>query len=425
MIINALNSGANVFMADFEDSLSPTWGNIIRGQINLRDAVARTIEYSHPTKKKQYRLNKDPAILFVRPRGLHLIEKNFLIEGEPVPACLFDFGLYLFHNANTLLKSKRGPYFYLPKLEHYREARWWNDVFIWSQARLGVALGTIKATVLIETLPAVFQMHEILHELQDHSAGLNCGRWDYIFSCIKTFRKHRDRVYPNRDQVQMTAHCMQAYSRLLISTCHRRGAHALGGMAAQIPIKHDPEAHKKAMEAVEEDKLREVRNGHDGTWVAHPGLVSLAKKIFDENMPTPNQIDSARDETTVGRDDLLDHPSGSITEAGLRHNIEVALLYLEAWLRGNGCVPLNGLMEDAATAEISRTQIWQWIQSGEFSQDHLSNVMNEELQKIRLRAGNIDFIDGKYREAADILKKISISNKLENFLTVPAYDQLE
>ena len=424
MIINALNSGANVFMADFEDSLSPTWSNVVCGQINLKDAVNRTITYTDVLKERVYQLSNDPAILFVRPRGLHLVEKNFCVDGEPVPASLFDFGLYLFHNGQELIKSQEGAYFYLPKLESYLEARWWQEVFVWAQGRLGLPVGTIKATVLIETLPAAFQMNEILYELRDHSAGLNCGRWDYIFSCIKTLRNHQDRIFPNRDQVHMTSRCMRAYSDLLIRTCHHRGAHALGGMAAQIPIKNDPVANEQSLAAVKADKTREVQAGHDGTWVAHPGLIPIAKSIFDSYMTTANQINKPCTESEITRQDLLAHPVGHVTEKGLRDNIRVSLLYTEAWLSGNGCVPINNLMEDAATAEISRTQIWQWIYAGKYTCQVLKDVLNEEVHKIRLDVGNINFMNGKYQEAAAILERISIADKLENFLTLPAYEQL-
>jgi malate synthase len=421
MIINALNSGACVFMADFEDSLSPTWNNIIEGQRALRDAVHRQIDFTHPSTGKAYHLCDDPAVLFVRPRGLHLPESHLRIGGAEVPASLFDFGIFFFHNAREQVRRGTAPYFYLPKLEHYLEARWWNDVFVWAQHRLKISTGTVRATVLIETLPAAFQMDEILYELRIHSAGLNCGRWDYIFSCIKTLKRHPNRIFPDRDQIGMTDHCMESYSRLLVQTCHRRGIHAMGGMAAQIPIKDDPEAHSTAMDAVEEDKLREVRHGHDGTWVAHPGLVRLARRVFDENMKTPNQIATTEEGETVTRNDLLSHPEGTITNDGLRYNTNVGVLYLESWLRGRGCVPLYNLMEDAATAEISRTQVWQWLHCGKISREHFKRILNEELRKIRTDVGNLQYISGKYEKAAKMFEQLSISNKLVDFLTLPAY----
>src|SRR5579862_7515571 len=363
MIINALNSGANVFMADFEDSNSPTWSNNIEGQRNLRDAVRGSIEYVSPEGKK-YQLGANRATLDVRPRGWHLNEKHFEVEGEPISASLFDFGLFFFHNAADLLSQGTGPYFYLPKMESHLEARLWNDVFSFAQDELGVPRGTIRATVLIETILAAFEMDEILYELREHSAGLNCGRWDYIFSFIKKFSTRPDFLLPNRAEVTMEQHFLNSYVQLLIHTCHRRGAHAMGGMAAQIPIKNDPVANEKAIEKVRQDKLREVRAGHDGTWVAHPGLVSVAKDIFDAYMKQPNQIDRKRDDVHVTAKDLLTIPKGNITEEGLRWNIDVGLQYLAAWLSSNGCVPIYNLMEDAATAEICRAQVWQWVKHG-------------------------------------------------------------
>ena len=360
MIINALNSGAKVFMADFEDSLSPTWDNIVQGQINLRDAVARTISFTSP-EGKDYRLSDKPSTLMVRPRGWHLVEKHTLLDGKPIPASLFDFGLYFFHNARTLLESSSGPYFYLPKIESHLEARLWNSVFLKAQDLLGVPHGSIKATVLIETILAAFEMDEVLYELREHSAGLNCGRWDYIFSCIKKFRNLPDFIYPDRAQVTMTTHFLRSYSLLAIKTCHRREAHAMGGMSAYIPVKNQPAENERAMAQVRADKLREATDGHDGTWVAHPGLVSVATEVFDKHMPAPNQIARSRADVNVEGSDLLAVPEGSITEAGLRPNISVGLQYIAAWLAGSGAVPINNLMEDAATAEISRSQIWQWI----------------------------------------------------------------
>lgn len=361
MIINALNSGANAFMADFEDSCSPTGENIIAGQINLRDAVNGTIEYRDEAKGKAYHLNPETAVLMVRPRGWHLLEEHLVVDGEPMSASLVDFGLYFWHNARNLLNRGTAPYFYLPKLENHQEAQLWNDVFVAAQEALDIPIGTIKATVLIETILAAFEMDEILYVLRDHIVALNCGRWDYIFSYIKKFRQHREYILPDRQQVTMTRHFLRSYSLLTIKTCHRRGAMAMGGMSAQIPIKNDPEANKIALAKVRADKEREAEEGHDGTWVAHPGLVSLAKKVFDEKMPKANQIERKREDITVTASDLLAVPDGTITEEGVRQNIRVGILYLTAWLDGKGCVPLFNLMEDAATAEISRTQLWQWL----------------------------------------------------------------
>ena len=363
MVINALNCGANVFMADFEDANSPTWTNNLDGQVNLRDAIRRTIEFTSPEGKK-YKLNDKIATLLVRPRGWHLDEKHVLLGGKPISGSLFDFGLFFFHNAKQQIANGSGPYFYLPKLESHLEARLWNDVFNFAQDALGVPRGTIRATVLIETILASFEMDEILYELKDHSAGLNCGRWDYIFSFIKKFRNHKEFVLPNRSEVTMTRHFLKSYVELLIQTCHRRNIHAMGGMAAQVPIKNDPVANEEALEKVRLDKLREVKAGHDGTWVAHPGLVPIAKKVFDEGMPTPNQISIKREPVHITPKDLLTPADGTITEAGLRWNIDVGLQYLEAWLRGVGCVPIYNLMEDAATAEICRAQVWQWVKWG-------------------------------------------------------------
>src|SRR3989442_9985650 len=361
MIINALNSGAQVFMADFEDANSPTWANIVGGQNNLIDAVRGTISFVQPDTRKRYELNARTATLMVRPRGLHLIERHCLVDDRPVPGSLFDFGMFLFHNADALIRAGTGPYFYLPKLQSHLEARLWNDVFTHAQAALGIPTGTIKATVLIETLPAAFEMDEILYELREHSAGLNCGRWDYIFSSIKTLREDPGFVLPDRGQVTMETPFLRSYTQLLIRTCHRRGAHAMGGMAAQIPIKDDPRANDAALDKVRADKLREVREGHDGTWVAHPGLVDVARRVFDEGMPGPNQLGRLREDVTVTADMLLEPARGQRTESGLRHTIRVGIRYLEAWLGGQGAVPIYNLMEDAATAEISRAQIWQWL----------------------------------------------------------------
>lgn len=422
MIINALNSGANVFMADFEDSTAPSWSNVIEGQLNLRDAVRRTIRYVDPAKNKTYALNDQTATLFVRPRGWHLLERHFLVDGEPAPGGVFDFGLYFFHNAKELLARGTGPYFYLPKLEHHAEAALWNQVFVKAQALLGLPNGTIRATVLIETLPAAFQMHEILWALKDHSAGLNCGRWDYIFSLIKTLRGHADAVLPDRGQVTMTQPLMKAYSELLIQTCHRRGIHAMGGMAAQIPIKDDPAKNEAALAKVRADKLREVTAGHDGTWVAHPGLVPIAKAIFDQHLKTKNQISNLRPDLHVTREDLLRPPTGTRTEAGLRMNLEVGVRYLEAWLGGTGCVPLHDLMEDAATAEISRTQVWQWLRHRAHLED--GRVVDRALVERLLEEETRALSGGKFKEARALFLKLCTQDTLEPFLTLPAYEAL-
>ena len=429
MIINALNSGANVFMADFEDSHAPSWANCIEGQINLRDAVRRTIEFSGGGK--HYRLNEQTATLVVRPRGWHLEEKHLIVDGEPVSASLFDFGLYFFHNAQETLDRGTGPYFYLPKMESHLEARLWNDVFVHAQKALGIPNGSIRATVLIETILAAFEMDEILWELRDHSSGLNCGRWDYIFSFIKKFRARRDFLMPDRALVTMDRHFLKSYVDLLIKTCHRRGIHAMGGMAAQIPIKNDPQAHEAAMARVRADKQREVKAGHDGTWVAHPGLVTLAREIFDAGMTGPNQIDRRRDEVAVTAADLLAIPEGPITEKGIRQNINVGILYLEAWLGGLGCVPLYNLMEDAATAEISRTQLWQWIHHGAHLDDGRAvtadlyrQLRDEELVHVRQSLGEARVSGGFLDRAARIFDDLILGDDLADFLTIPAYDEL-
>jgi malate synthase len=431
MVINALNSGAKMFMADFEDANSPTSRNVIEGQRNLMDAIRRVISFEGP-EGKQYRLNDATAVLLVRPRGWHLVEKHFLVDGEPISGGLFDFGLYFFHNAAELIRRGSGPYFYLPKLESHLEARLWNDVFDFAQRRLGIRYGTIRATVLIETILAALEMHEILWELRDHSAGLNCGRWDYIFSFIKKFRNRPGFTLPNRAQVTMTVHFLASYVDLLIQTCHRRGIHAMGGMAAQIPIKNDPEANNAALEKVRLDKLREVRAGHDGTWVAHPGLVDVAKRVFDEHMPGPNQISVKREDVHVIAKDLLAIPPGTITEEGLRLNVDVGIQYLEAWLRGNGAVPIYNLMEDAATAEISRAQVWQWAKHGAklddgrpVTPDLVKAVIAEELEKMRAHVGADRFENGKYAAAADLFGKMMLSGEFNEFLTLPAYEYLD
>jgi len=363
MVINALNSGAPVFMADFEDSNSPTWDNLMQGQVNLRDAINKTISFENKLKGKTYLLNDNTATLLVRPRGLHLNEKHLSIEGEEMSGSLVDFGLYFFHNAKKLIANGSGPYFYLPKLEHYQEARWWNAIFVFAQDYLGISQQTIKATVLIETITASFQIDEIIYELRDHMAGLNCGRWDYIFSYIKKFRNHKKFMVPNRDQVTMATPFMEAYSLRVIQRCHKRGVHAIGGMAAQIPIKNDDEANKAAFAKIKNGKEREVKNGHDGTWVAHPDLVALAMEVFNEHMPTKNQIHIKRNELNITEEQLVEQPKGTVTEVGIRKNINVGILYLESWLNGKGAAALYNLMEDAATAEISRTQVWQWLQN--------------------------------------------------------------
>ncbi len=402
MVINALNSGANVFMADFEDSNSPTWHNNIDGQINMRDAVRRTIEYTSPEGKK-YKLNDKTAVLLVRPRGWHLVEKHVTQDGQPVSGSLFDFGLYFFHN-----HAHGRPYFYLPKLESHLEARLWNDVFNFAQDSLGVPRGTIRATVLIETILAAFEMDEILYELRDHSAGLNCGRWDYIFSFIKKFRNFAQFTLPDRSQVTMDKAFLKAYVELLIQTCHRRNIHAMGGMAAQIPIKNDPAANEAALEKVRQDKLREVKAGHDGTWVAHPGLVPVAKEIFDAHMKGPNQISVKREDVHITQKDLLEIHKGDITEAGLRWNIDVGLQYLESWLKGVGCVPIYNLMEDAATAEICRAQVWQWVKHGKFPADLVRRIIDEHPGK-----------------AADLYKQMMTGDDFQEFLTLPAYNYID
>ncbi len=432
MIINALNSGADVFMADFEDSTSPTWANLVEGQLHLRDAVRRTIRFEDPARKKTYQLNEKTATLLVRPRGFHLMENHFRVDGRPIPGSLFDFGLYFFHNAAELISRGSGPYFYLPKLECHEEARLWNSVFLEAQKSLGIPQGTIKATVLIETLPAAFEMNEILYELKEHSSGLNCGRWDYIFSFIKTMRNDPHAILPDRSQVTMEQPCMRAYTQLVVKTCHRRGVHAMGGMAAQIPIKGDPKANEAALTKVRDDKMREVRDGHDGTWVAHPGLVQLAREIFESNMTGDNQLDCRREDVSVGEEDLLEIPTGTRTEHGLRLNVRVGIQYIEAWLRGNGCVPLYNLMEDAATAEISRSQIWQWIRHGATLDDGrpittelLNQVIDEELQHMLDDVGSDRFRSGRFDEARELFARLSSSEILEEFLTLSAYGQLD
>jgi malate synthase len=427
MVINALNCGANVYMADFEDATTPTWDNLIEGQANLIDAVRRTISFDDPETGRHYALNGKTAVLFVRPRGWHLPEKHVVVDGEPMSGALFDFGLFFFHNAKELVARGTGPYFYLPKIESHLEARLWNDVFLHAQAKLGLPKGTIRATVLIETIMAAFEMDEILWELRDHSAGLNCGRWDYIYSFIKKFAEDSACVMPDRVQVTMTSHFLRSYSLLLIKTCHRREIHAMGGMAAQIPIRDDPAANETAMEKVRADKLREAGDGHDGTWVAHPGLVAIAKEIFDREMPQPNQIARKRQDVHVTASDLLAVPQGTITEAGLRQNLNVGIGYIEAWLRGVGCVPLYHLMEDAATAEISRAQVWQWIHHAAKFEDGRTvdaalcrAILDEELLKLLQTAAATSCYDA----AAKLFRELIEASAIPEFLTLPAYDMV-
>jgi malate synthase len=433
MIINALNSGARVFMADFEDSTTPTWENLLDGQLNLRDAVRRTITYSDPTTKKNYALIDNPAVLFVRARGWHLEERHLLIDGEPMSGSLFDFGLYLFHNATELLARNSGPYFYLPKLESHLEARLWNDVFVRAQQLLNIPQGSIRATVLIETILATFEMDEILYELRDHSAGLNCGRWDYIFSFIKKFSANETLLFPDRSQITMTSPFMRAYSRLTIKTCHRRNAPAIGGMSAFIPIKSDPVANDAAIAQVRADKEREATDGHDGTWVAHPGLVPVAKEVFDRIMPQPNQIAKQLPDFTATPAELLAIPTGTITYHGLKHNIAVGLGYLEAWMRGIGCVPLFNLMEDAATAEISRAQLWQWVHHHAILQDpeHEGQPVTADLCNQLLDAEVARNIEKApparvtaYNLAATLIRNLIDAPAFESFLTLPAYNTI-
>ncbi|MBI3564164.1 MAG: malate synthase A [Elusimicrobia bacterium] len=427
MVINALNSGAKVFMADFEDAHSPTWEATLAGQVNLSDAIRRTVSYTSP-EGKEYALKERTAVLLCRPRGWHLEERHFLVDGAPVSASLFDFGLYFFRNAKELLARGSGPYFYLPKLESRHEARLWNDVFLHSQEQLGLPVGTIRATVLIETILAAFEMDEILYELRDHSIGLNCGRWDYIFSVIKKFSADPAFVMPDRAQVTMTTRFLRSYSRLLIETCHKRGAHAMGGMAAQIPIKGDAARNEAALAKVRADKEREAGDGHDGTWVAHPGLVPVAQEVFDRLMPGPNQLDKRLPDLSVTAADLLAVPKGEITETGLRVNLSVGLRYLAAWLSGSGCVPINDLMEDAATAEISRAQVWQWVRHGATLADGrpvtvalARQVLAEE--KAKITPGRT--APGTLAVAAELFDEMFAAERFTEFLTIPAYGRLD
>ena len=431
MIINALNAPVRAFMADFEDSCSPTWENVIHGQVNLCDAIRRTISYSDPATGKIYRLGERTATLIVRPRGWHLPEKHVRINGEPVSAALFDFALFIANNYEALARRGSGPYFYLPKMESHLEARLWNDVFLAAQDALGLARGTIKATVLIETILAAFEMDEILHELREHSAGLNCGRWDYIFSFIKKFRNRPEFLLPDRATVTMERHFLRSYVDLLIKTCHRRGVHAMGGMAAQIPIRDDPAANEAAMARVRADKLREAHAGHDGTWIAHPGLAQIAREAFDAVMRGPNQLQVLRSEVNVSPSDLLRVPDGEITEGGLRGCIRVGVQYIEAWLRGSGCVPLYNLMEDAATAEISRAQLWQWLRHGARTSDgrpvtveRFDRLLTEELDRIHEEVGPARLASGVFPTAARLFEQMTKQETFDEFLTLPAYELL-
>jgi malate synthase len=430
MVINALNSGAKVFMADFEDATAPTWQNQVEGQFNLRDAVRRTITFTGPNGKS-YALQEKTATLVVRPRGWHLTEKHVLLDGERVSGSLFDWGLYFFHNAQELLARGSGPYFYLPKMESYLEARLWNDVFLHAQAALGLPRGSVRATVLIETILGAFEAEEILYELREHSSGLNCGRWDYIFNCIKRLHARPGVIFPDRSQVGMTAPFMRAYSLNVIRICHSHGAHAMGGMAAQIPIKGDPAANAQAMAKVLADKEREATDGHDGTWVAHPALVPIALQAFDRLMPGPNQISRRRDDVKVTAADLLAAPAGTITEAGVRANLSVGVQYLEAWLGGLGCVPLYNLMEDAATAEISRAQLWQWLRYGAALNDGrkvtaelYERLLAEEIEKIKGEIGAERYARGHFPRAIELFMGMSKAAQMEEFLTLPAYEEL-
>ncbi|HIF6199159.1 TPA: malate synthase A [Vibrio parahaemolyticus] len=433
MVINALNANVKVFMADFEDSMSPAWDKVLDGQVNLRDAVNGNISYTNPSNGKHYQLVDDPAVLICRVRGLHLKEKHVTWHGQIIPGALFDFALYFYNNHKALLQKGSGPYFYLPKLQSHHEAKWWSEVFHFTEEYFGLETGTIKATVLIETLPAVFEMDEILFSLKEHIVGLNCGRWDYIFSYIKTLKKHPDRVLPDRQVVTMDKPFLNAYSRLLVRTCHKRGAFAMGGMAAFIPAK-DPQENQKVLDKIHNDKSLEANNGHDGTWVAHPGLADTAMEVFSAALgERKNQLDVSRSEDApITAAELLEPCDGERTEEGMRHNIRVALQYIEAWISGNGCVPIYGLMEDAATAEISRASIWQWIQHGK-SLDNGQQVtkalfetyLQEEVEVVKQEVGEERYQAGRFEEAAQLMAKLTTSDELTNFLTVPGYDYLD
>jgi malate synthase len=428
MVINALNSGAKGFMADFEDSNSPLWRNMIEGQQNLTDAIEGTIEFTSPDGK-EYRLNDEVATLLVRPRGWHLPEKHLKVDGEPVAGALVDFGLYFFRNARRLVDKGSGPYFYLPKMESHLEARLWNDVFNHSEDELGIDRGTIRATVLIETVPAAFEMEEILYELRDHGASLNAGRWDYMFSMIKCFRDRPEFVLPDRNSVTMTVPFMRAYTELLVKTCHRRGAHAMGGMAAFIPSRTDEEANRKAQAKIHEDKKREATDGFDGTWVAHPDSVAPAMEEFDAVLgDRPNQVDRQRDDVDVSAAELLDVAAtpGEITEEGLHNDVNVGIQYISSWLRGNGAAAIYGLMEDAATAEIARSQVWQWIRNGKFTVEHVQQAATEELERIREEIGDDEWFEsqGRPRESRMLFEQVALADDFPEFLTLPAYDYL-
>ncbi|WP_181136831.1 malate synthase A [Vibrio hyugaensis] len=433
MVINALNANVKVFMADFEDSMSPAWSKVLDGQINLRDAVNGTISYTNPGNGKHYQLAEDPAVLICRVRGLHLKEKHVTWHGQIIPGALFDFALYFYNNYKALLKKGSGPYFYIPKLQSHREAKWWSEVFHFTEEYFGLDTGTIKATVLIETLPAVFEMDEILFSLKEHIVGLNCGRWDYIFSYIKTLKNHPDRVLPDRQVVTMDKPFLNAYSRLLVRTCHKRGAFAMGGMAAFIPAK-DPQENQKVLDKIHNDKSLEANNGHDGTWVAHPGLADTAMEVFSATLgQRTNQLDVSRSEDApITAAELLEPCEGERSEEGMRHNIRVALQYIEAWISGNGCVPIYGLMEDAATAEISRASIWQWIQHGKSLDNGLKVTkelfelyLKEEIEVVKQEIGEQRYQAGRFEEAADLMARLTTSDELTNFLTIPGYDYLD
>lgn len=433
MIINALNSGAKLFMACFEDATSPTWENLINGQVNLKDAVNRTITYTSPDGKKTYELNEKTAVLTVRPRGIHLEDKNVLVDGKPISACLLDFGLFFYHNARNLIARGSSPYFYLPKLESHLEARWWNEIFIFAQEKFDIPIGTIKATVLIETILAAFEMDEILYELKEHAAGLNCGRWDYIFSYMKRFRNHQDVILPDRSLVTMTVPFMRSYSLLTIQTCHRRNAPAIGGMAAQIPVRNDEKANEEAFAKVRADKEREVRDGHDGTWVAHPGLVPVAMKVFNREMPEENQIKTKKlEDIKVTVADLVAVPEGEITEEGVRLNISVGIQYVASWLSGRGAAPINHLMEDTATAEISRAQLWQWIRHKQgvlndgrkVTFDMYEQFKQEELAKVKLTIGEKAYKENRFDEATKLFDDLIYNDEFIDFLTIPGYEVL-
>ncbi len=431
MIINALNSGAKVFMADFEDSNSPTWSNNIEGQINLRDANKKTITYTNPDTGQSYKLQDKVAVLFVRPRGWHLPEKHVKVDGELMSGSLFDFGLYFYHNVKHLIANGSGPYFYLPKMESHLEARLWNDVFVLAQQELGIPQGTIKATVLIETITATFELHEIIYELREHMCGLNCGRWDYIFSYIKKFRNLDGFVLPERGQVTMAVPFMASYSKLVIQTCHKRRVHAMGGMSAFIPIKGNEAANNAAVEKVRQDKVREATNGHDGTWVAHPGLVQVAMDVFNEHMTTPNNYSIKREGEVYTQKELLEVPAGTITEAGLRMNINVGILYIESWLRGVGAAAIHNLMEDAATAEISRTQIWQWIKNGSKLDDGrtityelFKELLPSELDAVKAYVGEAAYNTATMKRAIDMFDSLIQQGDYKEFLTLPAYEEI-